>query len=1351
MLLALLLHLLVFHLLTARDDPVPDVPARKDTGFVVRHIDKCPNVGYYFKRETPPNSVGPGVCYLCFCQRDRTAICWKRENKRCDKLSFHHREIGSQDARQRRSLGLSEFFREASKDFFIKQSKPECKPFESTFSEDCPPVDWCTGCTVCDCNANGKWDCHLLSFCADEKKQKQSKGARRGVGRKYGKKPKTSTTKTTATVKPKPVQNNKLKPLKNNKPTLVKNNKPKPMKNNKPTVKAKNKATVVVKHGNNNKTQAQRIIRKSIPHKMNSTTTPVKRRTPIRYKRISTGKSETTKKMIKKNVVTHKPIEIKTTKHNLEMIIAQKLMQKVMGKLRKSVAAEMKNMSMLALETVKRERMKYLKKPSGKPKGKSNQAPKTPKTNPGRKPMYKPAGKQTKTTKNYIRNKRDLNAAAISVIPINASIEHFLGTPNVTEALPFTQMSSNLVVPDNDNDNTSHTVGSSTLPENEYYKYVVGNEEHKTKANAPLWDAATTRVNITETVFDLIGAPLTSYASTEKGFIMSNSTRTVTNFTETTNLKHSKWTHLKILKEKKINALSDKHKSIVKLIAHNGRNRKMNSRKYNIVKVVHGTPCMLKSCLSVNTTNAPTVHKKNSSDNLQNLLKNIIQNLNKTNVNSTESIRKKKRKFSILRYLKKIFNKIFKREKPNRLSKHHLIETLCENFGPCRVSRRNRRKLNVRVEELDSETTKILKTVKIIKGLLKLVELPKLGDTNVSKQESFNDDIIKLNNILRGNYAFNLSDTQTRQVEYIKKNTEEFIVSVRKFAKLLNEIISILNKEDTHISKKLDLILSHKNNPKYNPFQGFRNLLIKYNLVQNSFMKRMYEQLNSFESNHNMPKVSAVKGVNNSVEIENFSRNIIQNLRKLKRLAHTVSSSGRIKREISGDDDAIEYLLMLMEYLIKQNHPLDAAPVNDGIDLLIEAIKNAPDIKPIKKKVLEYTPATYSDETTYPTTITAITENTFTEDDNPSDSEKSSSEDSGKMKLEDTELKLDENKEFVDMVTDDDKDPEENNQYDRQAGNMKVGEITETSYFNRLEQNIAEPENDMETTTPMPMEMDLSDKQDSQDDVNIGKTLTIEQKNLGKATRAESRTRPRAEVGFKNEADVDAVGGADVEAEPAPEAAVGAVMRGRGEVVSMSEAGATDIIDMNEKKFEVLAGDIDEEANFSTTTPITGTESPTAVPTEFHSTESETIKPKTKMRRLNLESYDSESLDKKSKLEWIEENFGKNIPKDFTDIDESNNTTTDATIKYLTDKSTEKQVTEKLDVSNLTKEAAEEAEKNKIKTEKQSAEDVMLRKQMDLLNSLDYGTEKGETLEPDSKDTNAEDRYSGDTFPSYFI
>ncbi|CAH2056952.1 unnamed protein product, partial [Iphiclides podalirius] len=60
----------------------------------------------------------------------------------------------------------------------------------------------------------------------------------------------------------------------------------------------------------------------------------------------------------------------------------------------------------------------------------------------------------------------------------------------------------------------------------------------------------------------------------------------------------------------------------------------------------------------------------------------------------------------------------------------------------------------------------------------------------------------------------------------------------------------------------------------------------------------------------------------------------------------------RTKRSTMRDDDAIEYLLMLMEYLLKQNYPLDAAPVNDGIDLLIDAIKHAPDIKPIKKKVL---------------------------------------------------------------------------------------------------------------------------------------------------------------------------------------------------------------------------------------------------------------------------------------------------------------------------------------------------------------------------------------------------------------
>lgn len=495
-------------------------------------------------------------------------------------------------------------------------------------------------------------------------------------------------------------------------------------------------------------------------------------------------------------------------------------------------------------------------------------------------------------------------------------------------------MPSNLAVPDNYN--ISHIVGGSTLPENEYYKYSVGNEEHKPKGNAPLWDTGTTHVNITETVFDLIGAPLTSYASTEKGFIMSNNTRMITNFTELdpemNDLKHTKWSHLKILKEKKINILkSDKHKSIVKLIAHNGRNRKINNRKYNIVKVVHRTSCTYKSCLSKNTTNS-TAHKNstpknNTAGDLQNLLKKIMNDFNRTHVNTTESNRKKKRKLSVLRYLKKIFNKIFKRQKSDRLSKHHLVETLCENFGPCRVSRRDRFKLNVKLGELDRETTRILKSVKIIKGLLKMVELPKSSDTDVSKQDNLNDDIIKLNNILKGNFSFNLTDTQTTQVEYIKKNTEEFITSVRKFAKLLNEIISILNKEDNKVHKKFDLVLTHKSNPKHNPFQSLRSLLIKYNLVQNSFMKQMYEQLNNFESNiHKKPKVSAVTGVNNSVEIENFSRNIIQNLRKLKRLAQTVSSSGRIKRELSRDDDAIEYLLMLMEYLIKQNHPLDAAP-----------------------------------------------------------------------------------------------------------------------------------------------------------------------------------------------------------------------------------------------------------------------------------------------------------------------------------------------------------------------------------------------------------------------------------------
>ncbi|CAH0717550.1 unnamed protein product, partial [Brenthis ino] len=130
----------------------------------------------------------------------------------------------------------------------------------------------------------------------------------------------------------------------------------------------------------------------------------------------------------------------------------------------------------------------------------------------------------------------------------------------------------------------------------------------------------------------------------------------------------------------------------------------------------------------------------------------------------------------------------------------------------------------------------------------------------------------------------------------------------------------------------------------------------------------MYDAISTLESTRNTTDVNKIPKVsykneneNDTVALDNYTKNIIKNLRKLKDLAQKLSSKNRRKRSAMGDDDVIEYLLTLMDYILKQNRPLHVPPVNDGIDLIIEAIKSAPDIKTIKKKVLDLAETTELD------------------------------------------------------------------------------------------------------------------------------------------------------------------------------------------------------------------------------------------------------------------------------------------------------------------------------------------------------------------------------------------------------
>ncbi|CAF4860040.1 unnamed protein product [Pieris macdunnoughi] len=167
----MLLLLLLFQQSTATEVP-------HQAKHIIKTIDSCPDVGYFFQRDPVPNALDHGPCLLCFCKENTSAVCWRRDNSRCDHKDYRH--YGKRETRQRRSPGFSDiFFRDATRDVFDRRTPEQCKPYESSFSEGCPPADWCIGCTVCDCDANGRWDCHILSFCPDKKGNKQLKKRKR--------------------------------------------------------------------------------------------------------------------------------------------------------------------------------------------------------------------------------------------------------------------------------------------------------------------------------------------------------------------------------------------------------------------------------------------------------------------------------------------------------------------------------------------------------------------------------------------------------------------------------------------------------------------------------------------------------------------------------------------------------------------------------------------------------------------------------------------------------------------------------------------------------------------------------------------------------------------------------------------------------------------------------------------------------------------------------------------------------------------------------------------------------------------------------------------------------------------
>lgn len=127
----------------------------------------------------------------------------------------------------------------------------------------------------------------------------------------------------------------------------------------------------------------------------------------------------------------------------------------------------------------------------------------------------------------------------------------------------------------------------------------------------------------------------------------------------------------------------------------------------------------------------------------------------------------------------------------------------------------------------------------------------------------------------------------------------------------------------------------------------------------------------------------------------------------------------------------------------------------------------------------------------------------------------------------------------------------------------------------------------------------------------------------------------------------------------------------------------------------------------------------------------------------NSEPADVSASQSKSKLDWLEETYEEEVKGDANQTESEN--TTQAETNTATEVAVQRRNLNRNDnVSNISKDEEK-------KRRKQSAEDLIYRKEMDLLNSLDYGTgEKSEKEGSNSKES-TEDKYAADAFEGYFV
>lgn len=336
---------------------------------------------------------------------------------------------------------------------------------------------------------------------------------------------------------------------------------------------------------------------------------------------------------------------------------------------------------------------------------------------------------------------------------------------------------------------------------------------------------------------------------------------------------------------------------------------------------------------------------------------------------------------------------------------------------------------------------------------------------------------------------------------------------------------------------------------------------------------------------------------------------------------------------------------------------------NDGIDLLIEAIKSAPDIKPIKKKVLQYVP------------VKII---------GPSDSTESREENVSKRKKV--------RKPAAEIVTTTKKEEIEVDDTDivRDEVRKNLDAYTTPAETSTKRDVVIADLSDIITEYPSKVYMATYDNYENTEKPFFEKVVS-DVKDIGEPNK-----------GMK-----------------------------KGDTLKEDDSDSIVLDEDNKKVIPKNPPDVYAEA-----------QTEAQVVDSTHKARNE----KGKMRHYQSKNSNKPrtgNKEPKTKLDLINEAYEEEIKEQITLTTRRPASMKAGRIKGETGNRDKKKMLG--DVSSITKEIDE------LK-EKKESEDLIYRKQMDLLNSLDYGTEKSTAEESDSKDLSSSlDKVNSDSFPNYFV